>query len=171
MDTLLTERLILRPLTESDAMDLFGARGDAEVMEFWDGPPDATHSETIAITHILLSHALSGAATYWTIRLAHDGSFAGVCDLSEIRNGESADIGFMLLRRFWGLGIGNEVVGCLLEFAKSLGLRLITARIHAGNTRSERLLLRTGFHLVQAISNYEIRPGVFRDCLRFEATL
>jgi len=29
-----TQRLMLRPLAQSDAMDLFGARGDAEVMEF-----------------------------------------------------------------------------------------------------------------------------------------
>ena len=171
MDTLHTQRLILRPLTESDAMDLFGARGDAEVMQFWDGPPDATRSETIGIVDILLSDVLSGAARYWTIRLGHDGSFAGVCDLSEIRNGESADIGFMLLRKFWGVGFGNEVVGCLLAFAKSLSLKLVTARIHVGNTRSQRLLLRTGFRLVEVLSNYEIRPGVFRDCLHFEATL
>jgi RimJ/RimL family protein N-acetyltransferase len=80
-------------------------------------------------------------------------------------------LGFMLLRSFWGLGFGTEVVGWLLEFAKSLGLKLVTARIHAGNTRSERLLLRTGFHLIEVASNYEIRPGVFRDCLRFEVTL
>jgi ribosomal-protein-alanine N-acetyltransferase len=159
------------PLTESDAMDLFGARGDAEVMEFWDGSPDATRSATIATVDIFLSETLSGASRYWTIRLGHDGTFAGVCDLSEIRNGESADIGFMLLRSFWGLGFGTEVVGCLLEFAKSLGLKRVTARIHAGNTRSETLLLRTGFHLVEVISNYEIRLGVFRDCLRFETTL
>jgi RimJ/RimL family protein N-acetyltransferase len=113
---------------------------------------------------------LSGAARYWTIRLGHDGSFAGVCDLSEMRNGESADIGFMLLPSFWGLGFRKRS-GRLLEFARSLGLKFVTARIHARNTCSERLLLRTGFQLVEMISNYEIRPGVFRDCLRFEAML
>lgn len=170
MEILRTQRLILRPLTGADAADLFGARGDAEVMEFWDGPPDATPSETIAIVDILMSDVRSGTARLWTIRLVHDGSFAGVCDLSEIRNRESADIGFMLLRKFWGMGFGNEVVGCLLGFAKSLGLTHVTARIHAGNTRSERLLQRAGFRLVELLSNYEIRPGVFRDCLRFEAT-
>jgi RimJ/RimL family protein N-acetyltransferase len=40
MDTLHTQRLIPRPLTESDAMNLFGARRDAEVMEFWAGGRD-----------------------------------------------------------------------------------------------------------------------------------
>jgi hypothetical protein len=38
MDTLHTQRLILRPLAKSDAKDLFGARCDTKVMEFWDAP-------------------------------------------------------------------------------------------------------------------------------------
>lgn len=171
MEILHTQRLILLPLTEADATDLFRARGDAEVMEFWDGPPDVTPSETTAIVDTLLSDVRSGAAKYWTIRLLHDGSFAGVCDLSEIQNRESAEIGFMFLRMFWSMGFANEIVGCLLDYAKSLGLKRVTARIHAGNIRSQRLLQRTGFRLVQLLSKYEIRPGVFRDCLRFEATL
>ena len=164
MDVLYTQRLILRPLALSDSDDLFGARGDAEVMEFWDGPPDSTCSETAAVVDLLLAGVNSGAAKYWTIRLRQDEIFVGVCDLNEIRNGESADVGFMLLRKFWGPGFGQEVVGCLLMHAKSLSLRLVTARIHSGNTRSRSLLARTGFQLVEAIASYEIRPGVFRDC-------
>ena len=171
MDTLHTQRLILRPLAKSDAKDLFRARCDTEVMEFWDAPPDATCSETAAIVDLLLADVLSGAAKYWTILLRSHESFVGVCDLSEIRNGESADLGFMLLRKYWGLGLGNEVVSCLLEFAKSFALKLVTARIHAGNARSQRLLLRMGFQLIQVTRDFEIRPGTFRDCLRFEATL
>jgi ribosomal-protein-alanine N-acetyltransferase len=171
MDSLHTQRLILRPLIVSDSNDLFGARCDPEVMEFWDGPPDATRSETAAVVGLLLADVDSGAAKYWTIRLRLDESFVGVCDLSEIRDGESADVGFMLLRKFWSLGFGREVVSCLLTHAKALGLKLVTARIHCENARSRILLLRTGFQLVEVIPNHEIRPGVFRDCTRFEATL
>jgi len=170
MDILHTKRLILRPLAESDSDDLFGARGDGEVMEFWDGPRDATCSETAAVVGLLLAAVHSGTARYWTIRLRPGEIFAGVCDLSEIRDGESADVGFMLLREFWGSGVGQEVVRCLLTHAKSLGLRLVTARIHSGNTRSRLLLARAGFQLVESIPNCEVRPGVFRDCLKFEAT-
>jgi RimJ/RimL family protein N-acetyltransferase len=140
-------------------------------MEFWDGPQDATRSETAAVVGLLLADVNSGAAQYWTIRLRQDESFVGVCDLSEIRDGESADVGFMLVREFWNLGFGREVVTCLLAHAKSLGLKLVTARIHCGNTRSRNLLVRTGFQLVEVLPNHEIRPGVFRDCARFEATL
>src|SRR5271168_1327980 len=102
-------------------------------MEFWDGPPDATRSETAGVVGLLLSDVRSAGAQYWIIRLRQDESFVGVCDLSEIRNGESADAGFMVLRKFWGLGFGSEVISCLLTHAKTLGLKLVTARIHCGN--------------------------------------
>ena len=123
MATLHTERLIFRPLAQSDAKELFEARCDSEVMEFWNAPPDATWSETLAVVDLFLSDMRSGAAKYWTIRRRGDESFVGVCDLSEIRSGESADIGFMLVRRHWGVGFGGEVVRCLMEFAKSVGSR------------------------------------------------
>jgi RimJ/RimL family protein N-acetyltransferase len=69
------------------------------------------------------------------------------------------------------LGFGCEVVRCLLAHAESLGLKSVTARIHSGNVRSRILLLRTGFQLVEQQRRYEIRPGVFRDCQRFEIRL
>ena len=49
MDTLHTQRLILRPLAKSDAKDLFGARCDTEVMEFWDAPPPQRRVDPAAI--------------------------------------------------------------------------------------------------------------------------
>jgi ribosomal-protein-alanine N-acetyltransferase len=171
MTTLRTARLILQPLMVSDSEELFAARGDQEVMAFWDGPPDSAPSETAAIVEFLLAEVLHGTAQYWSARVQHDASFVGVCDLSEIQEGATADIGFMLLRRFWGLGLGSEIVCSLLLHAASLGLKTVSARIHSGNARSRQLLLGTGFQLVKASQRHEIRPGVFRDCEWYESKL
>ena len=171
MNELRTERLMLRPLATSDSDDLFAARGDREVMAYWDGPPDASPAETTAVTEHLLAEMQSGSSRYWAIRFRSDEAFVGVCDLSEIRHGESADVGFMLVRKFWGSGLGGEVVRCLLSQARSLGLKTVTARIHSGNLRSQTLLLKAGFQIVDQMPRHEIRPGVFRDCLRFEYQL
>ena len=171
MAILRTERLILQPLLASDSEELFAARGDQEVMAFWDGPPDAAPSETAAVVEFLLADVRHGTAQYWSVRLQHDASFVGVCDLSEIREGETADIGFMLLRRFWGLGFGSEIVSSLLAHAASLGLKTVSARIHSGNARSRQLLLGTGFQLAKASQRHEIRPGVFCDCEWYESKL
>jgi len=171
MNTLYTERLILRPLTPSDSEELFAARGDQDVMAFWDGPPDTTPSETAAIVELLLADVRLGTAQYWCARLQHDAGFVGICDLSEIRDGESADIGFMILRGFWGMGFGSEIVRGLLAHATSLGLKRISARIHTDNGRSRQLLLASGFQLATPSERYEIRPGIFRDCELYVAGL
>jgi [ribosomal protein S5]-alanine N-acetyltransferase len=160
----------LCPLAASDAADLFTARRDVEVMSFWDGLPDASLSVTKAVVDSFLADMRSGNSVYWAIRHRDDNSFVGVCDLSDIRPGDSADVGFMLARACWGRGLGTELLECLIAEARSRGLRALTARIHAGNQRSERLLLRSGFCIVDE-RRYEIRPGIFRDCLWLRTSL
>jgi ribosomal-protein-alanine N-acetyltransferase len=171
MAALFTERLALGPLLAEDANDLFEVRGDPEAMAFWDWPQDSNPAGTALIVEQLLRAVASGEAIYWTVRLRADQDFVGFCDLTEIRAEESADIGFMFARRFWGYGFAQESIVCVFEQARTLGLKAVHARIHSENRRSERLLERTGFKLVETIPNFEIRPGVYRDCKRFVITL
>jgi ribosomal-protein-alanine N-acetyltransferase len=140
-------------------------------MTFWDWPADANVSETSDVVDLLLADIRSGNSNFWTVRLREEGAFVGLCDLSEIQNGGAADIGFMLVRKFWGAGLGSEVVACLLAHARDLGLKSVGARIHSDNARSRRLLMRAGFKLVEELPDFEIRPGVHRDCVRLEAQL
>jgi ribosomal-protein-alanine N-acetyltransferase len=140
-------------------------------MEFWDWPQDANPAETALIVAQLLSDGASGEAFYWTVRLRSDQSFVGLCDLSEIRAHESADIGFMFARRCWGFGFAREAIVCVLEQARTLGLKSVHAGIHSANQRSQRLLERSGFKLIETIANFEIPPGVYRDCKRYDIAL
>jgi len=150
---------------------LFSARGDPEVMVHWDAPRDSSPAETAAVTESLLAEMRSGASMYWAVRLSAGGDFVGICDLGEIRPGESADVGFMLVRAFWGRGFGNEVVQSLLSCARAIDLKLLTARIHSENQRSQHLLSKSGFQVIDKLPRYEIRPGVFRDCVRLQCIL
>ena len=140
-------------------------------MAFWDWPHDENLAATESAIELMLRDVASGKARYWTLRLGSDGPFVGLCDLSDIQAGHSADIGFMLERRFWGAGLAREAVACLMEHARSLGLKTITARIHSGNHRSAHLLQYCGFVEVETLPDYEIRPGVYRDCKRYEVNL
>ena len=164
-------RLRIEPLLMSDAAELFAARSDPQAMAFWDGPPDTDPSQTAEVIKLLLQDVHKGTAFYWSARLRSDGSLVGVCDLSEIQHGQSAGIGFMLMRRFWSLRYGEEVVRCLLAEALKMGLKSVSARIHSANFRSRRLLLKTGFRLVAKRPSLEIRPGVYRDCEWYELEL
>jgi RimJ/RimL family protein N-acetyltransferase len=90
----------------------------------------------------------SGDACYWTV-LLRNGVFAGLCDLSELRAGESADIGLMFVRRLWGAGLAFGAVNCVIAHARTLRLKSILARIHSNSERSARLLERAGFKLIE----------------------
>src|SRR5580658_843195 len=145
-------------------------RGDPEVMAFWDWPPDDNPAVTAAIVEQFLADMDSGDACYWTVR-RRDEVFAGLCDLSELRAGESADIGFMFVRRLWGTGLAFEAVTSVLAHARTLRLKSVRARIHSSNERSARLLERAGFKVIAELADYEIRPGLFRDCRQLEVFL
>ena len=68
------------------------------------------------------SEASEGHARYRTLRLRSDFTFVGLCDLSELHPEKSADLGFMLMRRYWGQGLAQEAVTAVLAFAQQLGL-------------------------------------------------
>jgi ribosomal-protein-alanine N-acetyltransferase len=171
MAVLTTKRLILNPLAPKDADDLFEVRGDPEAMAFWDWPHDASPAVTAQVIEQLLRDVAAGEAHYWTVRLRSDGTFVGLCDLSEMQPTQSADIGIMCVRRFWGLGFAQEAIACVLAHARALRLKSVHARIHSDNARSARLLQRARFSEVETIRDFEIRPGVYRDCKRFERLL
>jgi RimJ/RimL family protein N-acetyltransferase len=171
MNALLTSRLVLNDLTLDDAFDLFAVRGDAEAMAYWDWPADPNPGVTRMLVSEMLQEASEGHARYWTLRLRSDFTFVGLCDLSELHPEKSADLGFMLMRRYWGQGLAQEAVTAVLAFAQQLGLRSVHARVHEDNERSVRLLERTGFVATQFVPHLEIRPGVFRDCRGFTRVL
>lgn len=71
------------------------------------------------------------------------GEEIGECSVTEQEC--SGEIGFMLLPQFWQRGYGTEVVHCLVEAARGLGVKELTAMTDAHNKAAVRLLEKTGF--------------------------
>jgi len=168
MSRLLTTRLVLDPLSLDDASDLFEARGNPEVMSFWDWPADPSPDITRAMVVQMLAEVGAGRARYWTMRIRGDRALVGVVDLSDLGSSRSAELGFMLARRWWGCGLAHEAIASVLEYARALEITSIHARVADQNDRSVRLLQRLGFAAVESLPHFEVRPGVFRDSHRFQ---
>ena len=166
-----TDRLVLNELAPEDGCDLFTVRGDPEAMAFWDWPADSDVAATAVYVHQILEEVRAGHARHWTVRLRIARTFVGMCDLSQLLSGQSADLGFLFARRYWGRGLAQEAVERILGYARDIGLKYIYARVHDRNERSIRLLDRLGFSEAKAIPQLEIRPGVFRDCRRYNKRL
>ncbi len=165
MTLLRSERLSLIPFSLAEADALFRIRGDTEAMEFWDWPADATREDSQAIARTMLDEIAAGTACVWTMRRADDGVFVGVVDLSEIAH-EEADLGFMVLRAYWGRGFAYEAASTIVEEAWKRGFARLRARTHVDNMRSRKLLERLGF-VAAAEREVEVRPGVVKTCAFF----
>jgi [ribosomal protein S5]-alanine N-acetyltransferase len=162
-----TSRLTLRPITPDDADALFEARGDAEVMRYWDWP---AQSSVAAVREVLAAHMPppgDDTILWWAAALTPDGPAIGECDLSEIdRHHGRAELGFLFARRHWGQGYALEAMEAVIAHAFGpLGLARLWARFHAGNEASRRLLERLGFTYEGTLRSHILRDGERRDCV------
>ena len=67
----------------------------------------------------------------------------GECSLTE--QGENGEIGFMLLPKYWHQGYGTEAVNSLIETARTMSIKELTATTDERNTAAIHLLQSCGF--------------------------
>jgi ribosomal-protein-alanine N-acetyltransferase len=164
-----TRRLTLRPLRAEDAPALLEARGDPEVMRFWDWPPQKNAAEVAEVIRDHESVIAEGTVHWWAVAAAADAPAIGECDLSEIdRHNKRAELGFLFRRASWGKGYAREAAEAVVNHAFGpLEMERLSARIHAGNEHGRRLLEKLGFSHEGMLHGYVLREGLRVDCLVF----
>jgi len=162
---LTTGRLHLRPVSAHDAEALFAARGDPEVMRYWDWPAQESVAAVRSILEAHIPELGDGTTLWWVAALAPDGPAIGECDLSEIdRHHRRAEVGFLFARRHWGQGYAREAMEAVIAHAfGELNLERLWARFHDGNDSSKRLLEKLGF-TYGTLKEHVVRGGERRDC-------
>tara|TARA_B100001142_G_scaffold90989_1_gene92849 strand:+ start:469 stop:1056 length:588 start_codon:yes stop_codon:yes gene_type:complete len=157
---LVSARLFLRPLRESDVDLVLELFTDPEMMEYAGGPVKSERIRTEMAASV--QRGADGSIGVWcickaqtkepigTIALlplpveAEDTEWELVCT-GEMPEGD-IEIGYFLRKGEWGQGYVSEAVSRVLEFAFSVAcLEEIVAVIDPRNTASRKVLERTGF--------------------------
>ncbi|HEY4124222.1 MAG TPA: GNAT family N-acetyltransferase [Rhizomicrobium sp.] len=147
IDTIRTERLILRPWRDSD-LDAFAQMGaDSEVMEFLLPVSDRQASDDIA-ARIRAHHDIYGFG-FWAMELAGDAPFIGFTGLWTVSYKAhftpAVEIGWRLARRYWGQGYVTEAAEAALACGfRNLQLLEIVATTVPQNRRSRAVMQRIG---------------------------
>ena len=141
-DGFASARLVMRRQRINDAEALFEAYSDPVLMRYWSSAPHAT----VADSRAYLDRTDSDWRG-WTIERKEDGAVLGTLAAVEIRQGVS-EIGYLLIRRFWGQGYAREAVSRLLDrLFHEEGLRRAVADVDPDNVASNALLKDLGFTL------------------------
>ncbi|HEY5337578.1 MAG TPA: GNAT family N-acetyltransferase [Rhizomicrobium sp.] len=166
MTILTTKRRTLRPLSTADAPALLAARSDVEVMRYWDWPAQTSVEQVENIIADHFSEVEDGNVLWWAVALSPDGPAIDECDLSEIdHHHRRAEVGFLFNRAYWGKGFAFEAMQAVIAHGfGALQLERLWARVHAGNTASQRLLERLGFVREGTMKAHILRDGARRDC-------
>lgn len=142
-----TARLVLRPLTATDADALFAICSDPEIMQYWASLPWTTRQE--AVDHIAqaTSHLADGSSLRLAIAPAQGGAVIGTVALFAFNEQSSrAELGYLLARAEWGRGLMQEALVAVIDYGiTTLGLRRFEADIDPRNLRSARRLEHLGF--------------------------
>ncbi|QUJ69080.1 GNAT family N-acetyltransferase [Photobacterium sp. GJ3] len=142
-----TDRLVLRPLTFSDAEPLFDIFSDPEVMQYWDGSPWHTLSQ--AYEDIQSSKASLDEPEKLVLGICDRESqtFIGKCMLFNIHpTSRRAEIGFGIAKAYWGKGVVFEAASALIRFAfEEMNLNRLEAEIDPMNRGSAKVLQKLGF--------------------------
>jgi ribosomal-protein-alanine N-acetyltransferase len=163
LPTLKSDRLVLRPLVESDSTAMHAVFGDDQTMRYWSSPPHETLDET---RDYVMGNAQQDRWLSWALTES-GGEALGWVVLGEHRDGVR-ELGYILRRDCWGRGYACEAVTTIVEYGfRTLRLRRIFADCDPDNLGSIRILERLGFHREGHLrAEWETHIGI-RDSLIF----
>ena len=154
--TLTTERLILRQMTMRDLKDVHEYASDPEVSKhlLWRPHPDLDY------TRLYLETVKSGykKCQFYDWGVVYNGKMIGTAGFTRFDiDNNSAEIGYVLSRQFWRMGIGFEAARCVIDFGfERLRLNRIEVHYMPENIESARLAERLGMR----------REGILRSAVR-----
>lgn len=150
VDNLETERLVTRWLTSAD-VPLWVAFFDDPVnctyiRPFMNGPAEKMAADMIAKQ---LNRYQEGTYGMQALVRKDSGEMIGMCGLLQqhINDVNEVEVGYHLLRRYWGRGYATEAARMFRDYAlNNSDVNSIVSIIHPQNTPSKNVAMRNGMH-------------------------
>lgn len=151
-----TERLILRDMRLTDIDSMFELDSDPEVHKYLGNKPVKTKEESRRIIEGVLKQYEERGIGRWVAIEKETGEcigWSGIRLNNEYNmNGfdEYYDVGYRLIKRFWGKGYATESGKAAVDYAfNTLKLSEIYGITEIGNDASHSALLKIGLHYVE----------------------
>lgn len=160
-----SDRLVLRPLTESDTTDLYAVLSDTDVVNYAIGYAHDSLDDTVAYIRSVIDAYDTGHALILGIMQKQTQQLLGIIGFELwFPSHNRAEIGYTLGKPHWHQGYATEALLALCQYGfKTLALHRIEATAQPGNTASWRVLEKAGFHRDGLLPDYILSRGTYRD--------
>jgi [ribosomal protein S5]-alanine N-acetyltransferase len=153
MQTLETDRLILRPLSVHDAPQFYRIYQDSETMRYMGAGPQSVADEQQHIQHHILHTYPSGVGLRAVIHKAHT-RLIGYCGLLSqvIEDQEELEIAYLIDRTFWGHGFATEAARRTVgEWRDRAHSERLVALVDPHNSASARVAEKLGMRYARNV--------------------
>ena len=139
-----TQRLLLKTTEEQDLDAVAAIWGDVESGKYM---PDPCYKSGAEIAEILDDDP-DCPVYYFTAFILGSDEIMGTCSLGfENAKAKEYSIGYNVKKNYWGNGYAVEMVHALIDFARKLGIKSITAPVAQENSASNRVMEKCGFSI------------------------
>ncbi|MCK5129896.1 MAG: GNAT family N-acetyltransferase [Clostridiales bacterium] len=142
-----TNRLILRPINIEDREFVLQQFSDIDVTKYlFDEEPIKTIEEADEIINSYIASS-TDYLSRWILILKENNSKIGTCGFHCYNNSiKFIDIGYDLVKDYWGKGLMNEAVDKIIQYAKLyMDITSIKACIYEKNINSIKFIENLGF--------------------------
>ena len=149
--TFATKRLLIHPRSSSDLEDCLAMDRDPLVTQYIPGPwSDPVKHRAFVVER--MATVYPAGMGYWTIRnrIGPEYFLGWVLLLPYHFAGDEVEIGWRLLRKYWGQGYATEAASIILKHAfQNVGLESVVADIDAQNNASKRVAEKLGMRFIE----------------------
>ena len=164
-----TDRLVLKKFNLTDAQGFYELNLDPEVIRHTGDVPFASVAEAESFIRSY-DHYIRYGFGRWSVFIRDSGDYIGFCGLNYRSALVEVDVGFRILKRYWGQGYATEAArGCLLYGFKEYALDRIVARAMRENLASHRVIQKLGMRFQKTFAmegadwvQYEITQEVYQ---------
>ena len=136
-----TERLEVKKLSLDDLDDFYKLHRDPSVMEKIPAPVLNLEESKDKLVALVNAYEVEGhRLRIWGAFIKNTQHFCGLC-ASIGMSDQSRDIGYRILKEYWGLGFGTELTAGLIRYLRTdSSIRFLTASVDKNNSASIKIL-------------------------------
>ena len=152
-----TERLVLRPMLETDFDALLLIFTDLKVMAEFNHDP-FTPEQMSRWLRRNLDHQNQYGYGLFSVILKETGELIGDCGLEQMEDQDAAELGYDFRSDFWNQGYATEAATAVRDYAFDfLKLPHLISLIRVSNLASKRVAEKVGMTLAEEFTRYDIQ--------------
>lgn len=145
--SIITDRLLLRPLKETDLETVHLYASNLEITRYMMNLPNTTIAESQQFIDDAVNEWGKAEPEFYEFAVVLDDFQIGGACLYLTKDRKQGELGWILNPDYHGKGYASEAANAMIELAKKLGLEQVFAHCDSRNKASERVMQRIGMTL------------------------